>query len=194
MNLDLETIVPRTRGRAAAPLTVEVLRPATIEDAQARGEEQATKAPLITRLSDRHHALARTLAAGQSEGQAAAICGYSLSRVSILKADPTFRELIEFYRSQEDRIFRGVAEKLTGIASAALDELEERLEETPEDFSVGQLLEVVKTGADRTGFGPTSTQTSVNINIGLAEKMEAARRRALEASKVIEALPAGDDA
>lgn len=190
MDLNLETLSLRTKGRATAPMVAVVEREATMEDLESLVEEKGSKPALLRRLSDRHHSLARLVATGQTKGACAAMTGFSISRVSILMGDPTFAELVQFYRSQEEKIFRGVAEKLTGIASAALDELEERLEETPEDFSVNQLLEVVKTGADRTGFGPQSTQTSVNVHLGLAERMEEARRKAQAASNIIDVTPA----
>jgi hypothetical protein len=194
VNLDLETILPRRTGRQAAVLTAQVLRPAEIADLDNLADtvdDASAKQGLIKRLTDRHHALARAIAQGIPKGEAGAMCGYNNSRVSVLMSDPTFKELVDFYRSQQDKIFRGVAEKLSGIASDALDVLEERLEESPQEISTGQLLEIIKVGADRSGHGPQSTTTAnVNIHLGLAERMEAARKQALAASqRVIDITP-----
>jgi hypothetical protein len=175
VDLDLD-VVPRTRGRAAVPVSARTVRSLGEADVALLAAERGTKPSAIKRISDRHHALARAIASGMGEGEAAIVCGYDISRVSILKADPAFRELLEFYREEKDRAFRSVQDKLAGIAGDALDELQTRLEDEPEKLTVGQLLQVVTMGTDRTGNGPQSTQ-HVNVNDGLAMRMEAARAR-----------------
>ncbi|MBK6911402.1 MAG: hypothetical protein IPH10_10820 [bacterium] len=52
-------------------------------------------------------------------------------------------------------------------------------------MSVAQLLEVVKTAADRSGNGP-QRRNRVNVTVGIADRLEAARKRMLQ-SKLIEA-------
>ena len=104
------------------------------------------------------------------------MCGYDPSRVSILKSDPAFTELVAFYRKGQEEQYYGIHEKLAGVAGDALDELQERLEEKPKDFSVGQLMDLSKMGADRTGHGPSSS-TTIDVKHGLAEKLDAARKR-----------------
>lgn len=178
MDLDLD-ITPRTRGRAALPLSAEVVRELGEADVYALAAERGTKPPPLRRISERHHALARAIASGMPDGEAAIVCGYDISRISILKGDPAFRELLAFYREERDRAFRSVQDKLAGIASDALDELQTRLEDEPEKLTVGQLLNVITMGTDRTGNGPQSTQ-NVNVNEGLAGRMEAARARLAE--------------
>jgi hypothetical protein len=76
---------------------------------------------------------------------------------------------------------------LAQVASTALDIIQDRLEddETVDKMSVAQLLEVVKTAADRSGNGPSTTQ-QVNVTVGIADRLEAARKRMLQ-SKLIEA-------
>lgn len=152
-------------------------------------EEKGSKAPAIKRLAERHHALARCLASGMSPSNSAITCGYSASRVSILQDDPAFRELLEFYREDVNRQYRDMHERLAGLSMDAADELASRLEEEIEaeekKFSVGQLMEVVKLGADRTGFGPHTSSTNLNVNVDLATKLKAARER-VAARRVIE--------
>lgn len=191
MSMELE-IAPRKFGRAPVDLDFAVERALTPDDAGALNEERGVKSSPLRRITDRHHMLARLLAAGQTCNEAALIAEYHPNRVNILKNDPAFKELIEFYRSQKDREFRDVAAKLAGITSDALDLIEERLEDEVEraKISTMQALEIVKVGADRSGFGPSSSTTAVNVHIGLAERMEAKRRAAREAAMtLIEAPP-----
>jgi hypothetical protein len=175
--MELEGEIFRTRGRAALPLTPVIVRELQSSDLALLGAEKGSQAPAIKRISDRHHGLARNLAAGMSEGEAAVICGLSISRVSILKADPTFKELLEFYRADVTKEYLGLHERLANVAGTALDELQTRLEDEPEKITVNQLLATVAMGADRTGFGPQSSQTNVNVNVDLASRLQAARER-----------------
>jgi hypothetical protein len=184
LGLDLDLgMTPRTRGRAAKPVTVSVVRELEVEDLEYLNTvERGSVAPPIKSLRARHHALAKCLAQGMSDGDAAIMCNSNLSRVSILKGDPAFQELVSYYRKGVEDEYYGMHEQLAGIAKDALGELSDRLEEHPDDFSVGQLMELGKMGADRTGFGPTS-KTQVDVRHGLADKLDAARKRTLELRK-----------
>lgn len=174
--LDLDAPL-RTRGRAKQAVTATLVRPLDRADVALLGEEKGSTAPALKRLSERHHALARNLASGMAPSEAAIVCGYAASRVSILQDDPAFRELLTFYRADVQAQYRDLHTRLSGLALDAADELADRLEDSPQDLSVGQLMEVVKMGADRTGFGPQSSSTNVNVNVDLASRLEAARKR-----------------
>lgn len=183
MELDLDII--RTRGRAARPIIATVVRELGAEDLALLFLEKGSEPTALKRLSDRHHALARNLASGMGAGEAGTICGYVASRVSILQTDPAFRELIEFYRRSEVLPqYRDLHQRLSGLALDAAEELADRLETEPEKVSVGQLMEITKMGADRTGFGPQTSQTNLNINVDLAGRLQRARERV--AQRVIE--------
>lgn len=175
----------RTRGRAAKSLVFAEVRALDAADLSLLGEEKGSRAPALKRLGDRHHALARCLASGMTEADAALACGYVGSRVSILKSDPAFKELLAFYRDDTDRAYRDMHERLAGLSRDAVDELHTRLEEDMQaeekKISVGHLLEIAKMGADRTGHGPQSSQ-NVNVNVGIASRLEAARRRVADRS------------
>lgn len=185
LSLDLDTPLLRTRGRAAIPVSAEVVRPLDSADIALLGEEKGSHAPAIKRISERHHALARSLAGGMAPSEAGIVCGYSASRVSILQDDPAFKELLHFYREDVTAQYRDLHTRLSGLALDAADELAGRLEDSPEDLSVGQLMELTKMGADRTGFGPQSSSTNLNVNVDLAGRLEAARKRVRE--RVIDA-------
>jgi hypothetical protein len=169
----------RTSGRAAQPLDAVQVRELTEEDLALLADERGTKAPPLKRLGERHHALARCLASGMSPANAAISCGYVGSRVSILLADPAFKELLEFYRADVNDKYLDMHGVLAGLSLDAAMALRERLEDDATldepKMTVGQLTELVKLGADRTGFGPQSSQ--VNVNVDLAGRLQAARER-----------------
>lgn len=158
------------------PLSAEVLGPLVVADLEMLGNTKGYSIPAIKRISERHHALARCIVAGASMSEAALICGYDISRISILKNDPSFKELLQFYTDSKDRAFRDTQSKLAGIASDALDELQTRLEDAPDKIPLDKLMQLVSLGADRTGNGPSSTQT-LNLNSGVAERLQNARER-----------------
>lgn len=170
------------------------VRPLDGADIALLGEEKGSKAPPLKRLSERHHALARCLASGMEDSAAAVTCGYVLSRVSILKADPAFQELLAFYRADVNSKYLDMHGVLAGLSLDAAMELRERLEvdmdAEEKKISVTQLMELTKLGADRTGFGPQSSQ--VNVNVDLAGRLEAARKR-VAARTLIEGPTPGED-
>lgn len=181
MALGLEIEVRRT-GRVEVPLAWAVERELTLDDVAALAEARDTKPSVLKRLTDRHHSLARLVAAGMKQNEAALVCGYDPDRVSILKTDPMFKELVEFYRSQEQKQFRDLGARLAGMAADATDAIQERLEddEQRDKIPLVTLLKIVELGADRTGFGPSATQTNVNVHVDLAGKLEARRKAARE--------------
>lgn len=147
-----------------------------------KGFAGTTSASPIKRIGERHRALARMLSGGASPGEAAILTGYDASRISILLSDPTFKELLEFYRNEVDTEYITMHSQLAGLGEDALAEMRRRVEETPEDIGFSTLLDVVVKIADRTGNGPTSTsRTEVSVTIDLAARMKAARARAAEA-------------
>lgn len=189
MTLNLNILGP---GRKPAPLHAVVERELDEADIELLAVSPAPPAPELKRLGERHHALARALASGLSEGEAGALVGYDPSRVSILKASPAFQELLALYRGAKDAQFAEFHGLLAGLATDAALELRSRLEESPEELSAGQLMEMLRIGADRTGYGPSSKQ-DVTVNVNLAERLEAARQRALAARNMIDVTPEADN-
>jgi hypothetical protein len=169
-------MVMRTRGRAPAFVEVEVVRDLVEDDLRELDEPRDSKpVPLTRRMNERHHALARLLSSGVADWEAAAMTGYCASHISILKTDPTFKDLLHFYREKVDVATADLHSRLSGMSIDALDELRRRLEEEPDTIRPHLLLEMVKAGADRTGHGPSST--NLQVNVGLAQRLEAARKR-----------------
>jgi hypothetical protein len=188
--MNLESQVFRTTGRARRDVVAAQVRELDAADLVLLGDEKGSKPTPLKRLGERHHALARCLASGMSPSNAAISCGYSPSRVSILQDDPAFRELLEFYRADVTDKYLDMHGVLAGLSIDAAMELRERLEEDmgAEDkkLTVGQLVELTKLGADRTGFGPQSSQ--LNVNVDMADRLQAARERV--AQRKIEATDA----
>ncbi len=181
MTIPLDIV--RTKGRAPVAVHSAVTRELNASDIVLLGGEKGSRAKPLVRLRERHHALARNIASGMKESDAAAISGYDLSRVSILKGDPAFKELIEFYREDVTRAYANLHEVLAGMSLDAALIMRERMEDDPDKLKSEIVLDIMKSGADRTGYGPSSTQ-QVNVNVNLASRLEEARKRI--ASRTIE--------
>lgn len=160
-----------------APLTGEIVK--AIELADLDLTPAPSKSSHVKRLTQRHHHLARCLAKGFRNYEAAAATGYAPVTISILKSDPAFMELVEAYKEKDDLVLGELHERLAGLAVDAQDLIRDRMENDPDSISIGQLLAMVELAADRTGHGPSST-TNSNINVGIAERLEAARKRVLD--------------
>lgn len=174
-------------GRRASPVAGRVLREIETSDLPQLTVNRGTKPDALKSIRHRHHALARALASGMRDWEAAVATGYNISTISTLKADSMFQELLAFYESEANAPYIDMHQRLADLSQSAAEELQVRLEETPEDLSVNQLQDLVKLGADRTGHGPASTSTQVNVNIDLADRLAAARKRIAE--RTIEATP-----
>lgn len=177
MNLELGS----ARGGAKRPkggeLLIEVVRELTEGDVEllVNPPPLGSKPPALVQLRHNHHELARLLAGGMSSQEAQLITGLSGSRISILKNDPAFRELMEYYSAQRELKFIDVMERMRVVGLSTLDEIQERLETSPKSFSNRELAEITELLLVK-GRGPTAAAASggppVNVNIhfpGVAE-------------------------
>jgi hypothetical protein len=171
LNLDIHL-----GGRKAHAIGAEVLRELTASDLGLLATERSIQPTHVQRITERHHALARCLATGMSATEAGLCTGYTASRISVLRGDPSFEELIAFYTQAKDVKVRDLNEKLVDVASEAAAILLDRMDLDPDKLNEDFLLDAVKVGADRTGFGPK--QTNVNVNVNMGDKMKIARERA----------------
>lgn len=181
LDVDLDLIdlgPPRVGpGRRTENLAAEFVRELTRADLETPAVVPQQPSAL-KRIRDSHHALARTLATGAKEAEASAITGFSLSRISVLKADPQFAELLEFYREQAKEIAADFQARMATLGLDSVQELQARLEEKPEEFSITQLRELARDMADRVGHAPQRGPTSVtNVQVNLSEAMSRARER-----------------
>jgi hypothetical protein len=107
------------------------------------------KAPSLQRIRNTHHMLARLLAEGKKPTDISMITGFSPGRISSLQSDPMFVELMAYYSAQVESQYLDVHARLADLGVTSLEELRERIEETPEKFSVRELLEIMKETLDR---------------------------------------------
>lgn len=166
----------RLRGRAKKAITAVAEDELSDLDIESLMTERAIKPPAVKKLRDRHHALARMLAEGMDEGTCAIALRYDSSRVSVLKGDPAFQELVRHYRNLVNDEFLDMQKKLASLGVDAADILQERMEETPDEISTPQLMQLLTIAADRTGNGPSS-KTEVNVKVGIADRLAKARER-----------------
>lgn len=171
----------RSSGRAMRSTEVEIDRKLTQEDMILLDLEKGVKSSPIKKLRDSHHLLARYCAEGKGGNEISSLTGYSPSRISILRSDPAFQELIAYYKKfveeTRDTAFASAQAKLAAVNIDALDELHDRILDAPETFNHDQLLDVVVKTSDRTGNGPQSKSTNVNVNVDLAARIAAGRNR-----------------
>jgi hypothetical protein len=106
----------------------------------------------------RHHKLARLLADGRSNTEAAYAVGFAPSSVHSLASDPAFKELVEYYKVQVVEQYLDVHAKMADIASTAADVLAERLEGNPDRFTNEDLRKLLS------DYG-TLSRTSVSANV-----------------------------
>ena len=176
------------RQKERAPVRIEEVVTSvadlSIEDLGKAEERILTGVPLgvtlpeLKNIRHTHHRLAQYIAGGMEDSRAAVLCNYSINRVSILKSTPAFQELLAHYKATVDEEFTDFVSVAAGLGLDALQELQRRLDETPEQFSVNALLELTKTVADRSGNAPVSRSLNVNMNLGLGDRLKAARERA----------------
>ena len=178
MDIDLDVV----RRVAAAPVVTEVVRELRDADLVLLGQQPvaARNGTSLRRLRESHHKVARLLADGLEPAEVAMTSGYSLSRVYVLSNDPSFRELVSFYRDNKNKEYSDFHSRLAMLATDATQELHARLDEEPEKMSNEFLADLVKTLADRTGHAPISKTVSTNVNINLADRLARGRQRAAE--------------
>lgn len=183
---------PRVKGRASVPLSLSFVRELGAADIALLATERGVKPTPIGAIRDRHHALARVLAQGMTHTEASLVTGYDPSRISILRSDPTFIELIEQYKKVEAGLMADFMDRATTLTLTAVNRLQELLEDDEKPVSAQTALEIAKFGADRTGHAPVQKNMNLNANVGIADRVHRARERLRERSQ--EALPAPDGA
>lgn len=182
-------MAPRAQGRAAKGLTLEFVRELGEGDLALLATERGTKTPAISRLRDRHHALARVLASGMSDAEASMVTGYCPSRISILKSDPSFKDLLSSYRNIEAGAAADFGQRATVLTLTAMDNIQEMLEadEGGDIVPIGMQLEIAKTFSDRTGHAPLTKTMNINANVDLGSRIEKARARLAALSAPVDA-------
>jgi DNA-binding CsgD family transcriptional regulator len=184
------------RGRKPVESLPEITNIRPVERADLAHLTVRREPTTIQTLRDNHHRIARAVASGMSGAEIAATCGVSINRVSMLKSDPAFADLVAHYRAvitsewaQADTVIefmRTNALKAQAMISDKLDDASDKGEFLP----TRDLLGIAELGLDRTGYGKVNK--NLNINVDFAAKLEAARTRSARApaARTIEATPA----
>ena len=128
-------------------------------------------------MREAHHNVARLLAAGMKPVAVASASGFTPGTISKLLLDPTFQELVTFYRTEMTSQLTDFGTRMGTLGLDASAVLHERLLDKPEEFTPGQLTEILKATADRTGFGVATKSTNINVNVDIAGRLERARER-----------------
>ena len=164
----------KTKGRKLSALELEILGPIEPQDLIAREEGglPTAEAPTIAKLRGIHHEIAQLLAQGLSETEVSAITSYSLSRISILKRDPSFKDLVAFYQKQKTEQFADVQKRLATLSLDAIGEIQERLAEKPDSISTSQLIELSKVTLDRAGYSPVAKSQNISVSMSAEELRE----------------------
>lgn len=157
--------------------------------------QQPSTRPRLQKLRDSHHVVARLLASGMGVAETAAASGYAANRVSILRSDPAFVELIAKYRAEDTAAWRAARDDFyetifsNGHKAARMiaDQLDDA-DETDTPLPLNRLLAITADSADRVGY--TKKTTNFNVNVDFAAKLEAARSRAR--AGVIDVTPSED--
>lgn len=166
-------------GRAAKPLSAEVVRELVQSDLALLATERGVKPSHIQSITDRHHALARCLSTGMTVFEACQVTGYTPSRVSVLRGDPAFEELVAHYRDIGAEATYDYQRKAAIARNVATDLALDKMTDSPEELSFDQRLDAVKLFSAMTGQGPQAkTQATVNVNLSMGDRMKAARERA----------------
>lgn len=184
---------------AAAPFAASIVRPAAEEDLVALSTMKVGSTPAaLKNLRAVHHQAARLLATGMKAEEVSLHTGLCSSRLSILKADPTFNGLVEHYVQTEGERFASVRDRMVQLGLTAADTLLERIIEFPEEISTKDLTELLKSTLDRGGHAPVTRSESKHLHATIpADALEALKGEILNGGtvynkheKLVEVLPA----
>lgn len=114
------------------------------------------------------------------EAEASLVTGYSPSRISILKADPQFQQLMAYYADigASEEVVADLRKRMHNLGADALEVVQARINDDPDSISTALLRDIIKDMADRTGYAPPrAVGAATQININVADAMASARAR-----------------
>ena len=133
----------------------------------------------LSQIRHSHHQLAQLIATGSEQNECSRITGYAPQYISILKTDPTFKELVEYYASQREMVYIDAIERMRSLGINTLEELQIRLEEDPSQFTNRELFEqaellLIKPMAATRNLMPPAGQgaaggTGVNVQVNFIQ-------------------------
>lgn len=139
---DGDSIIEFPEGMSLDPSLESAAHDAALMQEELKALQEAPRSGLA-RLRYSHHQVARLLTQGWSHAEIALVTGYAVGTISVLKADPTFKELLSTYKVERDLAFADVLERMKTAGLSALEELQERLNTEPEKWTKRELMEMV---------------------------------------------------
>lgn len=158
-------------------LDLEIIGAVRDLDAEERPERPKV---VLKKVKDSHHAVAKLYARGLTDAQVSLQTGYSLPRLSVLKRDPSFAELLKAYHRDDDQVAMDVEAYFLMVGRDALQALHERIMDDDEEAIPEEVLR--KTAVDlfdRAGYAPIQRSINKNLNMNIGDRLDAARARAL---------------
>jgi len=181
--LSLNQILDRATGAGRKPKDIFVSydRDLSEDEVMMLLEPAAIQPGTLKEIRQSHHGLARLIAVGTPAVDIAAITGFSVSRISVLKSDPTFAQLLAYYIAMEAEAYAGaradVHQRLQDLTIDTMETLHQKVLEKGDTMSVKELAQIVELGTDRIGYGKTSTVNN-NVNHSVSPETLAAIRNA----------------
>jgi hypothetical protein len=126
--------------------------------------------PAVKKLRDSHHKMAQLFACGLKPGEVAELTGYSLTRVSLLRSDPAFDDLVDQKRGLDEAplkdgmqaYYKMMLENGLKAERKLADKLDD--DDQTEELSVRELISISRDSADRVGLSKRSVLTNVNVD------------------------------
>jgi len=180
---------PRTLGDLLSGEIME-LTAENIRDLCDRGPKQGLQfIEPLKRIRTRHHAIARLLAAGLTQKEAAQACHVSTTSIRLLNASPAFQALVQEYL---DKTYKDQVEELQQRTVATAFEYLHRLYQKSQDdeymemVSLGKLSDATMKLLDRAGVGPTSRREELHTHAGIPpDELESIKRQAQWSAKEV---------
>lgn len=169
------------RGKIAREPSITNVRALTRDDLVMLRPEidrtVASRTGIALKLRDHHHRLARLVAAGFKTGEIMERTGVSYSRLSVMRKDPAFIELIAKYKEKVDAAFEREQDIFYQVATSNMLKAEvmlaEKLETAEEEgvpLPTRDLIAISRDAADRFGYGKRNM--NLNINVDFAAQLE----------------------
>jgi transcriptional regulator with XRE-family HTH domain len=170
----------RVQRNAASPRVLAV-RPLVEADLELL-RQPSKRVGLVRPLRDSHHNIARLLASGLKLSDIAQATGFSISRISLLRSDPSMVELIERYRAIATAEWRESIDHFAAQAVSNMVKAERMLADKLDDadaegttLPTRELIAIAADRMDRFGYGKKTA--NLNVNVDFAAKLEAAITR-----------------
>ena len=186
---------PSSVGRPKADCDIAFERDLIEGDLELLLFRTAEEPHMLRRMKDSHWSVAQGLASGMKPVEVSRITGFSATTIANLERDPTFQEALAYCREEQHLENVDMRERLRTLLFDVAQEIQDRIVDTPEAFSVSELRQTAAMLADRTGNGPSSTvHAEVDIISRLSYDEQLRIARALEevskiSSDVIDITP-----